>query len=222
MHKELLLFNEGRSLPVTIRNYGMEDTEQMIDIQRRSFPPPFPEELWWKPEQLQEHVSRFPEGALCAEVDGVLIGSMTGLLVSDRALEGSHAWAAITDNGYIRTHDPAGKTLYVVDICVDPGYRGAGIGHWLMQSLYETTVHLGLDRLLGGGRMPGYHKYAGEMSAEQYLEQVKTGKLRDPVISFLLRCGRLPVGVAADYLEDEESCNYAALMEWRNPFKHAT
>ena len=219
MHKELLLFSEGKPLPVVIRNYSLEDTEQLIDIQRRSFPPPFPEDLWWKPEQLAEHVTRFPEGALCAEVDRQIIGSMTGLLVSEERVEhGDHAWAAMTDEGYIRTHDPAGETLYVVDICVAPGYRGAGIGHWLMQSMYETTVQLRLKRLLGGGRMPGYHRHADTLTAEQYLQQVMTGMLRDPVISFLLRCGRMPVGVVSNYLEDEESCNYAALMEWRNPF----
>jgi hypothetical protein len=34
----------------------------------------------------------------------------------------------------------------------------------------------------------------------------------------MLRSGRTPVGVVENYLEDEESRNYAALMEWRNPF----
>ena len=218
MHKQLLLSSEGKRLPVTIRNYELGDTEQMIELQRRSFPPPFPEELWWKPEQLHEHVSRFPEGALCAVANGEIIGSMTGLRIPESIAQGSHGWAEVTDDGYIRNHDPHGQTLYVVDICVDPGYRGAGIGHWLMQSMSETTVYLGLERLLGGGRMPGYHRHASALSAETYLARVAEGELRDPVISFLLRCGRMPVGVVADYLEDEESCNYAALMEWRNPF----
>ncbi|MNI98635.1 hypothetical protein D3C73_1575170 [compost metagenome] len=67
--------------------------------------------------------------------------------------------------------------------------------------------------------MPGYHQYAAEMSAERYLEEVVAGRLQDPVITFLLRCGRTPLGVAEGYIEDEESRNYAALMEWRNPFQ---
>lgn len=85
--------------------------------------------------------------------------------------------------------------------------------------VYEVVVHKGLDRLLGGGRMPGYYKYADEMSAEQYVDAVVSGDLKDPVISFLLRCGRTPLGIVANYLEDEESRNYAVLMEWKNPFK---
>ncbi len=190
----------------------------MIAIQQESFPPPFPSELWWKHEQLQQHVNLFPEGALCAEADGRLIGSMTALRVGDDQLQGQHSWEAITDHGYIRNHDPSGNTLYVVDICVVPAFRKAGIGKWLMQSMYEVVVHLQCARLLGGGRMPGYHRHAHEASAGQYLEHVVTGIWKDPVVSFLLRCGRTPVGVAENYLEDEESGHYGALMQWVNPF----
>jgi hypothetical protein len=56
------------------------------------------------------------------------------------------------------------------------------------------------------------------MGPEEYVRQVLAGDLKDPVISFLMRCGRTPVGVAADYLEDEDSRNFALLMEWKNPF----
>ncbi len=218
MRKELVVYADGKPVPLTIRNYGPHDFDGLIDVQRASFPPPFPSELWWTEGQLSEHVSRFPEGALCAVAGGEIVGSMTALLVTEEQLAGKHDWASITDNGWIRNHDPAGNTLYVVDICVVPAYRKAGVGKWLMQSMYETVVQLGKQRLLGGGRMPGYHKHAAVATPEQYLHNVVTGVWHDPVIGFLLRCGRLPVGIAHDYLEDEESCGYAALMEWRNPF----
>jgi len=218
VRKELYVYVDGKPARVTIRRYGERDFDALIDIQRESFPPPFPEELWWNKDQLREHITRFPEGALCAEVGGRLVGSMTGLIVRDEQLAGAHTWEAATDGGYIRNHDPAGETLYVVDICVIPAFRKAGIGKWLMSTMYETVVHLGKKRLLGGGRMPGYHKVKDRMTAGEYLNRVVAGELHDPVIGFLLRCGRVPVGVAENYLEDEESCNHAALMEWRNPF----
>ncbi|MCA0757970.1 GNAT family N-acetyltransferase [Paenibacillus sp. N4] len=219
MHKELYLYVEGKPRKTVIRNYDQQDFEALIDVQRASFPPPFPEELLWSKEQLLEHVTRFPEGALCAEADGRIIGSMTGLIVSMGDYGDAHSWESITGNGFIRNHNPAGETLYVVDICVIPEYRKSGIGKWLMQAMYDTVVYLGLDRLLGGGRMPGYEAYADELSAEQYLDKVVMGELKDPVISFLLRCGRMPVTVAHQYLEDEQSRNCAVIMEWRNPFK---
>lgn len=200
-----------------VRSYTEADFAEMIEIQRECFPPPFPDELLWNREQLRKHVQLFPDGALCVEIEGNLAGSMTTLIVThdDRH---PHAWSTVTDDGYIRNHDPNGDTLYVVDISVRPAYRSLGIGKLLMQSMYYVVVQHKLKRLLGGGRMPGYHRYADKFTPEDYLDKVVDGELNDRVISFLLRCGRLPVGVAHDYLEDAESRNCAALMEWRNPF----
>jgi len=217
--KEIYVFHGDMAKKAIIRNYTASDFTALIRIQQESFPPPFPSELWWNEEQLTNHVTLFPEGALCAEIDGRIVGSMTGLLVDFDPAHPSHTWEEITDSGYIRNHRPDGNTLYVVDICVSPNYRKFGLGKWLMQSMYEVVVRLNVDRLLGGGRMPGYHRYAKDMSAQQYVEHVLSGKLKDPVITFLLRCGRLPIALVENYLEDEESCNYAVLMEWKNPFK---
>jgi ribosomal protein S18 acetylase RimI-like enzyme len=218
LNKQLYIFINGIPKQATIRNYEVADFDSLIDVQRLCFPPPFPEELLWSNDQLIEHIARFPNGALCAEVDGRIIASMTGLIVDMNSYGDHHDWATITDNGYIRNHNPNGDTLYVVDIGVIPEYRKSGIGKWLMQSMYETVVQLGLTRLLGGGRMPGYAAKAHEATPERYLERVVQGDWNDPVISFLLRCGRTPVGVAHHYLEDEQSHNCAAIMEWRNPF----
>lgn len=218
--KTLYVFDRERPVPALIRNYEASDFPDLIRIQQESFPPPFPSELWWNEEQLYQHVTLFPEGALCVEVSGELAGSMTGLLVDFDPKHPEHTWEEMTDGGYIRNHNPRGNTLYVVDICVRPAYRKFGLGKWLMLAMYDVVIQKGLERLLGGGRMPGYHKHADLMSAEQYVAAVVRGELKDPVITFLLRCGRIPVGVAANYLDDDESCNYAVLMEWSNPFYH--
>lgn len=217
--KEFFVFDGEKPIPAVIRTYEKKDFPEMIQIQHESFPPPFPPELLWTEEQLENHITLFPEGALCIEVNGVLAGSMTGLLVDFHPSDPDHSWEEITDGGSIRNHNPKGNTLYVVDIGVRPSYRKLGLGKWLMFSMYEVVVQLGLDRLLGGGRMPGYHLKAKEMSAEEYLEGVICGDWKDPVINFLLRAGRTPVRVVANYLEDEESCNYGTLMQWQNPFK---
>ncbi|MDA5106766.1 GNAT family N-acetyltransferase [Brevibacillus sp. LEMMJ03] len=218
--KELYVFDQDKPVKAVIRNYTRDDFAELIRIQQESFPPPFPSELWWNEEQLTNHVTLFPEGAVCVEVDGVLAGSITGLLVTFDPAHPDHTWEEVTDSGYIRNHDPNGDTLYIVDICIRPSYRKLGLGKWMMQAMYELVVHKGLKRLLGGGRMPGYGRYADQMTAEAYLEKVVAGELKDPVVTFLMRCGRTPLKVVANYLEDEESRNYAALMEWKNPFFH--
>ncbi|UOE53937.1 GNAT family N-acetyltransferase [Bacillus sp. CMF12] len=216
---EFYVFDGDQPVPAAIRNYTKADFDQLIDIQAECFPPPFPSDLWWNKEQLTNHVELFPEGALCIEVEGVLAGSLTGLIVDFDPSHPKHTWEEITDSGYIRNHSPQGNTLYIVDISVRPKFRKLGLGKLMMQAMYQVVINLGLDRLLGGGRMPGYHKFAHEMTAVDYLQQLIDGKKKDPVITFLLRCGRTPLSVAENYLEDEESFNYGALMEWKNPFK---
>lgn len=216
---EFYVYDQDRPLPVCIRNYTKADFDQLIEIQSECFPPPFPEELWWNKEQLTNHVTLFPEGALCVEIDRQLAGSLTGLCVDFNPSHPSHTWEEITDHGYIRNHNPNGNTLYIVDISVRPKYRKLGLGKLMMQAMYHVVIEKGYVRLLGGGRMPGYHKVAEKMTPEEYLSAIINGQLKDPVISFLLRCGRVPVGVVENYLEDKESYNHAVLMEWRNPFK---
>ncbi|GGB48249.1 GNAT family N-acetyltransferase [Fictibacillus barbaricus] len=220
--KEQYLYANGKHLKAVIRNYNKDDFMELISIQKESFPPPFPSDLWWNENQLSNHTSLFPEGALCVEIDGILAGSVTGLIVNFDLEHPDHSWEEITDNGYIKNHDRDGDTLYIVDICVRPSYRKLDLGKLLMQSMYETVVHLKLSRLLGGGRMPGFYKHAQDLTPEEYIEKVVSGELRDPVISFLLRCGRTPLVLVPDYLVDDESCNYALLMEWRNPFLKST
>ncbi|MWC30374.1 GNAT family N-acetyltransferase [Paenibacillus sp. MMS18-CY102] len=218
-HKSLYVMNEGKPVPAAIRSYTEQDFDELIAIQAECFPPPYPPELWWNREQLANHIRLFADGALCIEVGGKLAGSMTGLIVDYDPAAPNHSWDQMTDGGYIRNHNPAGDTLYVVDLCVRPQYRKLRLGQWLMFSMYDVVVHHRLARLLGGGRLSGYHLAAGDMTPEQYLDAVVRGERNDPVISFMLRVGRTPVGIARDYLDDEESCNCAALMEWRNPFR---
>lgn len=221
--KEMLITGpdrKGKPVKAIVRTYQEADFDELIRIQAESFPPPYPEELLWNHEQLASHVANYPDGAICIEVDGELAGSMTSLRMQwDPSHPASHTWVEVTDDGYIRNHQPDGNTLYIVDLCVRPKFRKWGLAQLMMQAMYHLVIAQGLDRLLGAGRMPGYHLVADGMTAESYLEQVVSGEKHDPVISFLLRCGRMPVGVATEYLDDEESCNYAALMEWRNPFK---
>ncbi|RHW33357.1 GNAT family N-acetyltransferase [Neobacillus notoginsengisoli] len=217
---EFFVYEKDKPFSVCIRPYKENDFDGLIEIQSECFPPPFQSDLWWNKEQLASHVKLFPEGALCVSVDGELAGSLTGLRVNFDPAHPDHTWEEITDNGYIRNHHPEGNSLYIVDISVRPKYRKLGLGKLLMQSMYHVVIDKGIDRLVGGSRMPGYHKVSNSISPQQYLEKVMSGELRDPVVSFLLRCGRMPVAVVKDYLEDEESCHYAVIMEWKNPFKN--
>ncbi len=213
------IFDGKKPRECKVRNYQKEDFAELINIQAECFPPPFPTELWWSKDQLENHVTIFPEGAICVEVEGKLAGSLTSLCIAYNEEEHEHTWSEITADGYITTHIKDGNALYVVDISIRPAYRSLGLGKIMMQAMYQIVIDKKLDRLIGGGRMPGYRKYADELSPEEYVSQVVAGEKKDPVITFLMSCGRMPVCVLNDYLEDEDSLNHAVLMEWKNPFK---
>ena len=201
-----------------LRNYYENDFEDLIQIQKKAFPPPFPPELWWNKEQLANHLEIFPQGCICIEVDGVVAGSMTTMITDMSNETIDHSWDSMTGEGTMSTHNPEGNTLYVVDLCVDPDYRSLGLGRQLTQAMYENVVHLNLERLVGGARMPLYHKYHQELTPEEYVNLVIRAEIKDPVITFLLKSGRSPIKPMADYIKDEESCHYGLLTEWRNPF----
>jgi len=204
-------------MSLVIRPYTEADYPALLQIQRECFPPPYPEEQLWSLEQIRSHVEHFPEGALCAVLEGKLVGSCTSLIIQWNPGEAAHSWGEATDWGFIRTHNPRGNTLYGVDIAVRPAYRGRGIARALYQARYELVRRLGLERFLAGGRMPGYHRYRNHLTPEQYAQEVISGRILDPVITPQLKAGLKPLRVVRDYLPDQESGNCALLLEWRNP-----
>ncbi|MTV47898.1 GNAT family N-acetyltransferase [Heliobacillus mobilis] len=204
---------------ITVRTYTLNDFEGMLDLQREAFPPPFPEELWWKREQIAAHVDTFPEGAMVAEQDGKIVGSATSLLIRHEGKP--HTWAEVADDGYIRgSHDPYGDSLYGIDVCVRPAYRGRGVARALYEARKELVIRRGLKRFLAGCRIPNFHKHARRMSCEEYVQQVVKGDITDLVLTFMIRQGLRPLQVLDDYLDDEESLNKAVLVEWANPHLH--
>jgi GNAT superfamily N-acetyltransferase len=220
MHLEMMVLgNEGeKAEQVFIRNYKRNDFKAIRQIERECYPPPFPETDLWDDVQLSRHVEVFPEGAICAEFQGEIVGSMTTLIIDDR--KGTTLdWDEMTAEGNLKgRHNENGRSLYVADMIVSPKHRKLGIGRLLMQAVYFLVIELELERLLGSVRMPGYHKVADLMTPEAYLEEVVSGIRRDPVITFMLKCGRKPIRVVHNYMEDHLSRNCAVLMEWRNPF----
>ena len=121
--KECFVFQQDKPVLATVRNYEEKDFQALISVQQSSFPPPFPSDLLWTKEQLKSHLEHYPEGALCVEIDGEIVGSITGLLVDYNPEQPQHTWEEVTGNGSISTHNPEGKTLYIVDIGVKPAFR---------------------------------------------------------------------------------------------------
>lgn len=202
---------------VIVRPYTRADIPQLIDVQRECFPPPYPQDQLWSVAQLESHIAHFPEGALCAELNGLIVGSCTSLIIQFDPEHPHHTWAEVAADGYITTHNPEGDSLYGIDMAVRPAYRGKGIARRMYQARFDLVRRLGLKRFLAAGRMPGYGAHAARMSPEAYAQRVVSGELIDPVITPQLRAGLRPVTVIHGYIEDEASRNCALLLEWPNP-----
>jgi GNAT superfamily N-acetyltransferase len=198
---------------VIVRNTTNADIQPLIELQRRVYP----DIPYWRKLLLLNQLDVFPEGQFVAEIDGELVGAASSLVVLWDEWQVEHTWKEITARGSFDTHNPEGHTLYAAEVFVHPHKRGTGIGHALYEQRRRLCRNLNLKRIMACGRLPGYHRYADQMSAELYAQKVVWGDLHDTVLSFQLHEGFHYCGIVHDYIpEDSESCGYAALIVWLN------
>jgi predicted amidohydrolase/GNAT superfamily N-acetyltransferase len=167
--------------------------------------------------QLAMQQAAFPEGQLVAVKDGSIVGYAASLIVTLDEESPWFSYAEITGNGTFSSHDPTGDTLYGADIGVHPDHRGAGIAGLLYDGRKRVLTRFNLRRLVAGGRIPGYQEYAGRMPAEEYVQKVIAGELKDPALNAHLKAGYTVRGVHMGYVRDEQSLDYATFIEMENP-----
>jgi predicted amidohydrolase/GNAT superfamily N-acetyltransferase len=171
----------------------------------------------WAREQIESQLNIFPEGQICVEYQGQIVASSSSLILDFAMYAEWHDWREIADAGFIRNHTPEGNTLYGIEIMVDPEYRGMRLARRLYDARKRLSREKNLMRIVLGGRIPGYHKYKGEMTAREYVEKVINKTLIDPVLTTQLSNGFVLVRLLKSYMDtDKESCGYATLLEWTN------
>ena len=204
-------------MPFQIRPMQPEDVPQVVGLQKLAFPPPFSEDLHWDPEHLLRHIDVFPAGQFVAEADGKIVGSCSNAIISEKGWQAHGNWGATMGGPFIRYHDPAGSTLYGLDITVHPQYRRMGVGRGFYEDRYSLVRSLPLTRYGTGCRMPDYRNYfeiVSPIDVETYAQRVAAGEVEDRTLTPLLRYGLRYIGVIRNYMEDVESANAGALLEW--------
>lgn len=198
---------------VVLRPLRPEDYEELIALEKKCFPGI----AHWKREQVESQIAHFPEGQLCIELDGAIVASASSLIVEFDDYDAWHSWQEIAADGYITNHDPEGDTLYGIEIMVDPELRGFRLSRRLYDARKELARRLNLRRILIGGRIPGYGEHAHRLTAREYVDQVISKNLFDPVLTAQLANGFALQALIPDYLpSDAASRGYATFLEWRN------
>ena len=198
---------------VCVRLLTIEDFDDLVTLQTACFPTMQP----WNKAQIESQLQVFPEGQICLDYKGSLVASSSSLIVDFSEYADWHDWKVIADNGFIRNHDPEGDTLYGIEIMVHPDFRGMRLSRRLYEERKEVARKYNLQRIMIGGRIPGFASYADSMSAREYAEYVLYKDIFDPVLTAQLANGFILRSLIPGYLkEDEESLGYATQLEWTN------
>ena len=198
---------------IVLRQLTLDDFDDLLAMQAICFPGIVP----WTREQFESQLRLFPEGQLCIEIDGRLAASSSSVILEfDSGLQW-HDWHVVADNGFIRNHKPKGDTLYGLEIMVHPDFRGMKLSRRLYEARKELCREKNLARFIIGGRIPGYHKHAEELTARQYIDKVVEKAIYDPVLTAQIANGFAVRGITPNYLpSDADSCGYATYLEWTN------
>jgi GNAT superfamily N-acetyltransferase len=205
------------SVEFRIRTLEATDAKEAAELQSLAFPPPFPQDLLWQPEHLIRHVELFPRGQFIAESAAEVVGSCSNTLVSEESWHAHRSWEETVGGPMLENFDPRGTTMYGLDITVHPAYRRLGIGRAFYEARFDLVRELGLRRYGTACRLPGFADYLSsqpESNVREYAEVVVAGHAVDRTLTPLLRYGLTYQGVIENYMDDEESGNAAALLEW--------
>ena len=180
----------------------------------------YPHDVPYTDAELAEHNLRFPKGQFVAE--HVPTSSVAGvhftlrLRLSDFHIDDS--WDVLTDHATFDDDDPInGDTLYGADVFVSPAHQHHHLAHALTDVTRALVVELGLWRMVGASRLPGYGAVAASVTPENYIAEIVAGIRFDPVLSLHIKDGWSVVRAIRGYSQnDVESANWAAIIQWIN------
>ncbi|WP_353136922.1 bifunctional GNAT family N-acetyltransferase/carbon-nitrogen hydrolase family protein [Pseudopedobacter sp.] len=176
----------------------------------------------WSRKNIIDLIDIFPEGQLCVELDGHVVACALAIILNSKNTNIYDKYYNIIDEGKFTKHDIEGDVLYGIEVFVHPKHRELRLGRRLYDARKELCEEWNLKSIVAGGRIPNYHKYADKLSTKQYIEKVKKKEIYDPTLTFQLSNDFHVKKILKNYLpNDEESMEYATLLEWNNIYYDA-
>ncbi|WP_139101471.1 bifunctional GNAT family N-acetyltransferase/carbon-nitrogen hydrolase family protein [Marinomonas spartinae] len=173
----------------------------------------------WSEHTISKLINDFPEGQICLEDHGDIVGIALSVQVSYQRFSNPHTYEDLIGKKETILNDRNGDAMYGLDVLIHPEYRGFRLGRRLYEARKELCRQHNLRAILAGGRIPTYHEHSDEMTPAEYLEAVSDRKIYDPILSFQLSNDFQVTRLLKSYLpEDEKSEGYATLLEWKNIF----
>ncbi len=173
----------------------------------------------WPFKKFKAQLTTFPQGQICIRDRGKVVAAAFAVIVDYDKFGDKHTYNQITGDAYLTTHDPNGDVLYGVDVFVSSDYRGLRLGRRLYEARKLLCRNLNLRSIVAGGRIPHYKFHADKMTPQEYIENVKSKDLYDPILTFQLSNDFEVKQVLKAYLpDDKDSRGYATLLQWHNMY----
>ena len=214
---ELDIVMVGERSGLSYAHIRPEWAAELAALEHASYPTADPGDLYDEPSLLVL-AGEFPGGCFAA-FDGDILAAMgLGIRTPFDLDNPQHTIGDIVPPDHSSSgHVPDGDWYYGTGISTRPEYRRRGIGSELYVLRKRVCGDLNLRGIVAGGVIPGYADHKAEMSADDYIAEVRAGRLYDATLSFQLRNGFEAPCALVDYMEDPAVDNYAALIVWHNP-----
>ncbi|MCO5248234.1 MAG: carbon-nitrogen hydrolase family protein [Chitinophagales bacterium] len=202
-------------MQVEVRTLTLDDYEELVEAMQEAYPTI--SDNTWSKRSIQKLTSIFPDGQFCITVDGKLVAAALSIIVQYELYGDLHTYKEITDNESFNTHNRKGNVLYGIELFVAPKYQSLRLGRRLYDARKELCEILNLKSIVIGGRIPGYCDFSGGLEPSDYISKVRKSEIYDPVLSFQLANGFMPIRIIKGYLPgDTDSEENAVLLRWDN------
>lgn len=200
---------------IELKFLSIDDYEELKEVMIQAYKSL--DNAFWKKQQIKKLISLFPEGQVVIKVNGHVAGAALSIVVDYDQFEEGHTYKEITADYTFKTHDPNGDRLYGIDVVIKPEFRGLRLGRRLYDYRKELCEKMNLKGIAFGGRIPNFHLYSQELTPRDYIRKVRHKEIHDPVLNFQLSNDFHVAKLLKGYLDgDEDSGEYAALLEWDN------
>lgn len=186
-------------------------------LELASHPTAHPEHLY-DAEGFEQLAREFPEGCFAGFDGSELVAMGVGIRCDFDLANPIHTIDDIVPDDHSSSgHVPTGSWYYGTSIATRLDYRRRGIGAELYELRKGVCIDLGLRGIVAGGVIPGYADHKHAMTADEYIAEVREGRLYDRTLSFQIENGFEAVCGLPNYIADPATDSWATLIVWHNP-----